>query len=146
MKQLLLMLSCLILTGCAGLADYTIPLDDGFRIDRLSAHQIAIYGEEPVRTENENFINYLYVPTKVTAVWWDHQFIVAKQLHLKTNERGIEKSPKNPTNDDYSYWIIEKETQEINGPMSQTELENETNRLFGKTIIFTPIGELNREY
>lgn len=91
---MILLICCFTLTGCAGLTDYTISLENGYRIDRLSAHQIAIYGEEPVKSHEENIINYLYVPSKVTAVWWNDQYIIAKQMHLSANERGYDEPPK----------------------------------------------------
>ncbi len=145
MKHLILLIvSCFILSGCAGLADYTISLDNGYRIDRLSAHQIQIYGEEAVNDGNENTFNYLYVPAKVTDVWWDKQYIIAKQLHLKTNERGVEEPPQNPTDDDYSYWIIEIDENEVKGPLTLKELENNSEQL-GINIVFTPIEKLKRE-
>lgn len=145
MKHLtLLIVYCFILSGCAGLADYTISLDNGYRIDRLSAHQIQIYGEEAVNDGNENTFNYLYVPAEVIAVWWDKQYIIAKQLHLKTNERGVEEPPQNPTDDDYSYWIIDIDKNEVKGPLTLKELENDTNQL-GINIVFTPIEKLKRE-
>ncbi|MEQ6353829.1 hypothetical protein ABNX05_04315 [Lysinibacillus sp. M3] len=57
----------------------------------------------------------------MTDVWWDDQYINAKQLHLKANERGIEEPPKNPTEDDFSYWTIEMQKQEVHGLWSQIE-------------------------
>lgn len=139
-----LILFCFILSGCAGLADYTIPLDNGYRIDRLSAHQIQIYGDEAVNDGNENLMNYLYVPAKVTAVWWDERYIVAKQLHLKVDERGYEEPPQNSADADYSYWIIEMDKYEVKGPLSLKEMENDLKHL-GNDIIFTPIEKLKRE-
>lgn len=146
LKQIVfLLLSCFILSGCAGLADYTIPLENGYRIDRLSAHQIQIYGEEPINDGKENSINYLYVPAKVTDVWWDDQYIAVKQLHLKSDKRGYEEPPKNPTNDDYSYWIIEMQKHEVKGPLSLKELDNESNHL-GIHIQLKSIKKLEREH
>lgn len=145
MKHLILLIvSCFILSGCAGLADYTISLDNGYRIDRLSAHQIQIYGEEAVNDGIENTFNYLYVPAEVTSVWWDEQYIIAKQLRLRADERGYEEPPQNPTDDDYSYWIIEIDKNEVKGPLTLKELENDTNQL-GIKIVFTPIEKLKRE-
>ena len=141
---ILLIVSCFILSGCAGLADYAISLDNGYSIDRLSAHQIQIYGEEAVNDGNENTFNYLYVPAKVTEVWWNEEYIIAKQLHLKTDERGYEEPPQNPTDDDFSYWIIEKDKNEVKGPLTLKELENDSEQL-GINVVFTPIEKLKRQ-
>lgn len=145
MKHLILLIaSCFILSSCAGLADYTISLDNGYRIDRLSARQIEIYGEEAVNDGIENTFNYLYVPAEVTAVWWDEQYIIAKQLHLETDERGYEEPPQSPADGDYSYWIIEMDKNEVKGPLTLKELENDANQS-GINILFTPIEKLKRE-
>lgn len=133
-----------MLSGCAGLADYTIPLDNGYRIDRLSAHQIQIYGDEAVNDGDDTVFNHLYVPAKVTAVWWDEHYIIAKQLHLRPDERGYEEPPKKPTDDDYSYWIIEMEKNEVKGPLTLKEVENDADSL-GINLEFTPIEKLKKE-
>ncbi len=52
-KVILVLMLCLILTGCADMADYTISFEYGYRIVRLSAHQIAVYGEKPVLSEDK---------------------------------------------------------------------------------------------
>ena len=142
--SILLILTCFIISGCAGLADYTISLDNGYRIDRLSAHQIQIYGDEAVNDGDDTTFNHLYVPSEVTAVWWDDQYIIAKQLSLRAVERGYEKPPKTPADNDYSYWIIEIDKNEVKGPLTLKELENDTNQL-EINIVFTPIDKLKRE-
>ncbi|MBD8034635.1 DUF3997 domain-containing protein [Solibacillus merdavium] len=145
MKYFILMIvSCLILSGCAGLADYTISLENGYRIDRLSAHQIQIYGEDAVNDGDETTFNHLYVPAKVAAVWWNEQYIIAKQLHLKSNGRGVEEPPKKPSDADYSYWIIEMNKNEVKGPLTLKELESDSEQL-GINVVFTPIEKLKKE-
>ncbi|TQR28858.1 hypothetical protein C7Y47_19310 [Lysinibacillus sphaericus] len=62
------------------MADYTIDLENGYRIDRLSAHQIAIYGDKSVQSDDETIVNYLYVPAKVTDIWWNKDYIVTEQI------------------------------------------------------------------
>ncbi|WP_342578363.1 hypothetical protein [Psychrobacillus sp. FSL K6-2843] len=68
MGKIGLVLLCVVLTGCAGMADYTVSLENGFRIDRLSGHQIIIYGDKPVQSLDKTVSNYSYVPSKVTDV------------------------------------------------------------------------------
>ena len=62
------------------MAYYTISLDNGYRIDRPSAHQIVIYEDEPVQSDDKTIANHLYVPAKVTDIWWNKKYIVTKQL------------------------------------------------------------------
>ena len=63
---------------------------------------------------------------------------------MTTYRQGYEEPPQNPTDDDYSYWIIEMDKNEVKGPLSLKELENDTNQL-GINIVFTPIEKLKRE-
>lgn len=143
MKKIMLLLLCFILSGCAGMADYTISLGNGFRIDRLSAHQIQIYGDEPIQTEDETVFNHLYVPAKVTEVWWDDEYIVAKQMVLVADERNNEQPPKNPAINDFYYWIIDVDDHQVWGPFDEKELENEMDELgMSDEITLTQIEKL----
>lgn len=143
MKKLILVLLCLFLTGCAGMADYTISLDNGYRIDRLSAHQIAIYGDKPVQSEDKTVNNYLYVPAKVTDIWWNEEYIVVKQIVLMADENEYEQPPKNPTNNDFNYWIIDVKNSQPLGPLDEKELGNETDKLgLTEIISLTSIEKL----
>ncbi|WP_431028737.1 DUF3997 domain-containing protein [Lysinibacillus sp. LZ02] len=141
MRNVMLVLLCFMLTGCAGLADYTIDLENGYRIDRLSAHQIAIYGDEPVQSGDKTIVNYLYVPAKVTDAWWNEEYIVAKQIVLTDDENGYEK----PSNDDMSYWVIDVNNHQVFGPFDENELENETDKLgLTELISLKPINKLKQ--
>ena len=138
-----MLLICFILTGCAGLADYTISLENGYRIDRLSAHQIAIYGEEPVQSEDKSVYNYLYVPTEVSDVWWNEDYIVAKQIVLVADERGYEQPPKKPTSNDFYYWLIDVNNHQVLGPLNEKEFHDETSKLeLTEVINLKPVEKL----
>ena len=142
-KKLTLVLLCWILSGCAGVADYEINLDNGYRIDRLSAHEIAVYGDEPIQSEDESFFNYLYVPAKVTDVWWNEEYIVAKQMVLVADERGYEQPPEQPSLGNFQYWLIDVHSHQVLGPLDEIELENETDKLgLTEIISLTPIDKL----
>ncbi|MFJ6268291.1 DUF3997 domain-containing protein [Lysinibacillus xylanilyticus] len=142
-KKVILILLCLFLTGCAGMTDYTIDLENGYRIDRLSAHQIAIYGDKPVQSDDETIVNYLYVPAKVTDVWWNKDYIVTKQLVLVVDEKGYEKPPEKLSNKEISYWIIDVNNHQVFGPFDEKELEAETDNLgLTKKISLTSIEKL----
>ncbi|KOS62218.1 DUF3997 domain-containing protein [Lysinibacillus agricola] len=125
------------------MADYTINLENGYRIDRISAHQIAIYGDEPVQSDDKTIDNYLSVPAKVTDVWWNKEYIVTKQIVLAADENGYEEPPENPSINNISYWIIDVNNHQVFGPFEEKELEYETDK-FGLTekISLTPIKKL----
>ena len=80
----------------------------------------------------------------MTDVWWDNDYIIAKQLRLILDERGNKKPPKKPTEDDYSYWIIKIETNEVKGPLTLKQLEYDLNQL-EINVEFTPIEKLKRD-
>lgn len=143
MRKVILILLCWSLAGCAGLADYEINLDNGYRIDRLSAHVIAIYGNEPIKSNDETFYNYLYVPAKVSDVWWNEEYIVAKQIVLVADERGYEQPPEQPSLDDFQYWLIDVHNHQVLGPLNEKELEYEIDKLgLTEKISLTPIDKL----
>lgn len=143
-KKLTLVFLSWILVGCAGLADYEIDLDDGYRIDRLSGHQIRIYGDEPVKSDNESHYNHLYVPSKVTDVWWNDEYIVAKQMLLTTDERGYEQPPEKPSDEDFQYWLIDVHNHQVTGPLNEKGLDFETDQLgLTEKIYLTSIDELS---
>lgn len=143
MKKLLLILLFLTLTGCAGLADYSIPLDNGYRIDRLSAHEIEIYGDEPVQTGDDTREDYLYVPEKVTDVWWNDQYIIAKKLELIITENGYKETPKNISTEDITYWIIDMKNHQILEKTDGNALQNAIEKLgIREELQFTPVEKL----
>lgn len=142
-KKLTLVFLSWILVGCAGLADYEIDLDDGYRIDRLSGHQIAIYGEEPIKSDDESVSNHLYVPSKVTGVWQNDNYIVAEQIVLTADEEGYGQPPEKPSGNDFQYWLIDVHNHSVLGPLNKEGLERETARLgLTEIISITPIEEL----
>lgn len=142
-KVFLLLLLCVCLSGCAGLADYSISLDDGYKIDRLSGHQIVIVADEPVQTDDEAVVNYFYVPAKVTDVWWNKDYIIAKQVILSNSKNGVKVPPEDKDDFQFSYWLIHKEEHLVYGPLSESELDNhkQAKGIVEKTPL-TPIDEL----
>ena len=111
----------LILVGCAGLADYTIPLPNGYRIDRLSAHQISIYGEEPVVEQGAvkgNVNNYNYVPPKITDIWWNDNYIIAKQMTLQSITAGVAE----PNEEQFAFWVVDLHAHIVYWPLDEKAL------------------------
>ena len=140
MKRVFLTCSIFVLSGCAGLADYSVELNDGYEIVRSSAHQIQIVGDEPVSTTDNTTYNYFYVPAKVVAVYEDEHIIAAKQLKLQADERGYEKEPEKITSADYAYWIIDKMTHTVDGPLTLQKLEEKLNM----SIEFVSVEKLKK--
>ncbi|WP_209020961.1 DUF3997 domain-containing protein [Evansella clarkii] len=101
----------MMLTGCAGLADYSYDLPGDYSIVRTSAHQVTI----APKISESNWGSDI-IPKKVTEVAWDDNYILVKQLGLM-----IDPSSRNgyqiPNNDDIYFWIIEFKTREVLGPL-----------------------------
>lgn len=111
------------------MADYSIPLDYGYLIDRLSAYEIAISGDEPVQPGDDTREDYLYVPEKVTDVWWDDQYIVAKQLKLTATENGYKEPPQNISLKNINYWIIDVNNHQLLETIDEDELQHAIEKL-----------------
>lgn len=107
----MLVLFIMMLTGCAGLADYSYDLPGDYSIVRTSAHQVTI----APKISESNWGSDI-IPKKVTEVAWDDNYILVKQLGLM-----IDQSSRNgyqiPNNDDIYFWIIEFKTGEVLGPL-----------------------------
>lgn len=107
----MLVLFIMMLTGCAGLADYSYDLPGDYSIVRTSAHQVTI----APKISESNWGSDI-IPKKVTEVAWDDNYILVKQLGLM-----IDPSSRNgyqiPNNDDIYFWIIEFKTGEVLGPL-----------------------------
>ncbi|MBK5446956.1 DUF3997 domain-containing protein [Peribacillus sp. TH24] len=108
---LLALLSLSLLTGCPGPADYDIDLPGGYSVIRTSAHQVKIAPKESDSSWGTDVI-----PTKVTEVAWDGNYIIAKQLGLKEDEdssNGYQISDEDKVN----FWILEIKTGKVTGPL-----------------------------
>ena len=125
------------------MADYSISLGNGYEIARLSAHEIAIYGDEPVQSDDDTRTNFLYVPAKITEVWWNDQYIIAKQMELEASENGYEQPPKDTSQQVFTYWVIDVQNYRIQNTFKEEELENEIEKLgiTGK-VQFTSVEDL----
>ncbi|MFJ6208326.1 DUF3997 domain-containing protein [Lysinibacillus sp. NPDC092081] len=133
----------LILVGCAGLADYTIPLPNEYRIDRLSAHQIGIYGEEPVVEQGMvkgNVNNYNYVPPKITDIWWNDNYIIAKQVTLQSINGGVAE----PNEEQFAFWVVDMHAHIVYGPLDEKALIEQKKLLnLSEEMELIPIEDLS---
>lgn len=125
------------------MADDSISLENGYRIDKLSAHEITIYGDEPVRVGDNMRENYLYVSGKVTDIWWNDQYIIAKKLELIATENSYKELSQNTSYKDITYWIIDMKNHQILETIHENELQNATEKLgITEEIHFTSVEKL----
>ena len=105
-------LSLIIVSGCAGLADYEVDLPGGYSIVRTSAHSVFIAPKT-----GEGSWGSKVIPAKVTDVAWNQKYILAKQLGLKDDPKSSN-GYQIPDKQSVHYWILEYETGETTGPLN----------------------------
>lgn len=129
MRTVLLLVLALLLVACdpvtfgPGAADFSAPLPGDYFIHRTSAHQIMV---APSGWNASTPI----IPTKVVELDHDDTFVIAKQQHLRR------RSPNDP-NDTYeepdpevfSYWILNVQTPEVWGPLTDDEFQDKRGKL-----------------
>ncbi|WP_282942172.1 DUF3997 domain-containing protein [Paenibacillus sp. RC67] len=106
----------LLTSGCAGLGDYDISLPGGYSVVRTSAHQVTIS-----RQVSEGVWGERVVPAKVVQIAWDERYILAKQVGLMNDPMRTNSSYQIPDESVVGYWIIDIQTDETRGPMTEED-------------------------
>lgn len=98
-----------------GASDYQHDLAGGFKIVRMSDHQVTI---------ESGSIGGTIIPAKVVELAYNDSFIIAKQQGLKR------KYPNNPANTSEipdesinNYWIIDINTKQVCGPLNKNDFD-----------------------
>ena len=137
LNSVLCVMSLHFLTGCAGLGDYSVDLPGEYSVVRVSAHMVTIAHKEGESSWGSNII-----PSKVTELAWDDDYIFAKQLGLKqdpNSNNGI----KIPNEDDVHFWILEVKTGEVFGPFGEIGFSEKKNELsISEEIVLKKIEDL----
>ena len=130
-------LSLIMLTGCAGLADYSLDLPGNYSIVRTSAHQVTVAPKI-----SDSHWGSDVIPTKVTGVAWDDNYILAKQLGL-VNDPKSSNGYQIPNNDDVHFWILEIKSGKIFGPLDEVAFLEKKNEFgISKSVTLKEIGDL----
>ena len=130
-------LSLIMLTGCAGLADYSLDLPGNYSIVRTSAHQVTVAPKI-----SDSHWGSDVIPTKVTGVAWDDNYILAKQLDL-VNDPKSSNGYQIPNNDDVHFWILEIKSGKIFGPLDEVAFLEKKNEFgISKSVTLKEIGDL----
>ena len=109
--------------GCAGLADYSVELPGNYSIVRSSAHQVTISPQI-----SESHWGSAIIPTKVTEVAWDDNYIVAKQLGL-INDPKSSNGYQIPNEDDVHFWIVQISSGKVFGPLDEERFDEKKKEL-----------------
>ncbi|MGE7024408.1 DUF3997 domain-containing protein [Solibacillus cecembensis] len=130
-------ISLIMLTGCAGLADYSLDLPGNYSIVRTSAHQVKVAPKI-----SESHWGSDVIPTKVTEVAWDDNYILAKQLGL-VNDPKSSNGYQIPNNDDVHFWILEIKSGEVFGPLDEVNFVEKKNEFdISESVILKKIEDL----
>ena len=129
--------SLIMLTGCAGLADYSLDLPGNYSIVRTSAHQVKV----ALKISDSHWGSDV-IPTKVTEVAWDDSYILAKQLGL-VNDPKSSNGYQIPNNDDVHFWILEIKSGEVFGPLDEVNFVEKKNEFgISESVILKKIEDL----
>lgn len=128
-----------VLTGCAGLADYSVDLPGGNSVVRSSAHQVTIAPKI-----SDSHWGASIIPAKVTEVAWNDHYIVAKQLGMM-NDPKSNNGYQIANNDDRHYWILGISTGAVFGPLNEEEFE-EKKKEFGiaSDVVLKKVEDLKK--
>ncbi|MBS4220091.1 DUF3997 domain-containing protein [Bacillus sp. FJAT-49711] len=134
---LLLVVPSLILTGCEGLADYSVDLPGGYSVIRTSAHQVTIAPKESETSWGRDII-----PTKVTELVWDDNYILAKQLGLK-EDSDSKNGYQIPNKDDIHFWILNFNTGEVFGSLDEKDFREKKVELdISEDVVLKKVGDI----
>ena len=129
--------SLFVLTSCAGLADYDIDLPGDYSVVRTSAHKIFISPEI-----GDNNWGPEVIPSEVTEVTWDDNYILVKQLVLM-NDPNSSNGYQIPNEDDEHFWIINYKNGDIFGPLNEEHFVEKKNELgILESVILKKIEDL----
>ncbi|MGW6379949.1 DUF3997 domain-containing protein [Peribacillus butanolivorans] len=130
-------ISLLLFSGCAGLSDYDVDLPGKYSIVRTSAHNVFIAPKE-----GEGRWGSPIIPTEVTEIAWDENYIMAKQVELKEDPES-ENGYEIPDEESYHFWIVEIETGKATGPLDeQSFMEKRSELKIADDIILKDVYDI----
>ncbi|TKI52821.1 DUF3997 domain-containing protein [Lysinibacillus mangiferihumi] len=97
-------LTSIIVSGCAGLADYDIDLPGNYSILRTSADEITIAPKTEIGWGPN------VIPARVVAAGWNEKYIIAKQKVLESEN-------------EFYFWILNIETGVSEGPFNKNDFQ-----------------------
>ncbi|WLR52489.1 DUF3997 domain-containing protein [Bacillus tianshenii] len=78
--------------------------------------------------KNEDIWGSEVIPTKVTEVAWNDNYILAKQVGLK-EDPDSSNGYKIPNKDDVNFWILNYKSVEVFGPLGSNDFIKKKNKL-----------------
>ncbi|EUJ32446.1 hypothetical protein MFLO_06992 [Listeria floridensis FSL S10-1187] len=122
MKKILglLVVMILILSGCAGSADYAIKVNDRYEIWQIYPTLHVIHDNENGEIQLDNHTNSSSDSSdNIVKLNWDKDFLIAKTETEEESNKWFKKH-ENPT-----YWLLDLEKNQLTGPIkSETEFKN----------------------
>jgi hypothetical protein len=96
-----------------GGADFFLELPSGYRLHRMSSHQVF------VAPEGWGSVTPM-IPAKVVDVAWDSHFVIAKQQPMKRRSpEDPNDTYEEPVEGEFRYWILEPGRPAVHGPFDE---------------------------
>lgn len=121
----LALFSLLVLTGCGGSigANFDLDLPGNYSIVSTSAHQVKL-----AHKIGDNHWGPEVIPTKVTEMAWDDNYILLKQLGLM-DDPNSSNGYQIPNKNDEHFWILEIENGKVFGPLNKDNFAEKKHEL-----------------
>lgn len=124
-----LIITLLVLSGCAGAADYDIDLSGNYSLLKGSAHDVKIQPKISADVWDAN--DSKIVPAEVIEIGWNDDYIIAKQL---TNQK------------EHNFWIIDVEKEQVIGPLNELDFIGKKKEYgINNDIVLKEVKYLNKE-
>lgn len=139
LRTLFILLFVFIQAGCVGpgVQDYDVDLPGNYSIVRTSSHHVKIAPKQGDTGWGSDII-----PTKVTEVGWDDNFIIAKQLGLK-DDPNSSNGYQIPNENDVNYWILDYNSGDVFGPLNKENFNQSKNELgISEDVILKKVEKL----
>ena len=121
-KLAIILLVCLLLSGCAGLGDWETPLVGDYALWRLSGHHIALVRERESGNA-DTVINAL-----IYRVTWNEEFICVQRTDPPETGEDL------PIVPEVDYYILRVSDGQVFGPYTAAEYKAQCEALVGSDL------------
>ena len=115
MKKLsILLLVCVLLSGCAGLGDWSVPLVENYAIWRINGYEIVL-----VQENDDGSGGQIVIDTYIYRVAWNEEFICVQRTDPPEKDKGLPIAPE------VDYYILRVSDGEVFGPYTAAEYKSQ---------------------
>ena len=111
---IVVLLACLLLSGCAGLGDWSVPLVEDYAIWRINGYEIVL-----VQEDNDGSGGQIVIDTYLYRVTWNEEFICVQRTDPPEKDKGL------PIVPEVDYYILRVSDGEVFGPYTEAEYRDQ---------------------